>query len=346
MRMSYAVCLLSLCASAWHGCSAAGEPSTVTAATDETAEEESTPVATAEGRPTVVDTSPVAPGPEDDLDLGEDDDPTPEPPTEDPSVWPTVTDGLNCVGAFALTECDDDTDCGGDERCIPGGCNDRGLCAAAGSICFNDGECPSGASCSGTPGVCISNFSGCEDDRTCSPGYHCEAIGTSGTQCVDRRLPCATGCPLGFSCELGSRAATTVCMPALQDCSGTGTCSSSSEFCADLKGDGSVERCYPTTTSCIEHLDCGATPLLCGVDATDGTGFCSRYAPCTDEVDCLTGDFCDDVHRLGQSLCHAALGCQSDEECAPNSLCLDLDEDGVADCTCFDTEQDAFVSCG
>jgi hypothetical protein len=233
-------------------------------------------------------------------------------------------------------------DCDDGEECIPGGCRGR-YCAPAGRACTGDESCADGERC-GEGGVCEGIDTFCVADSACPPGFVCNPDGV----CLDKRLPCVgdAGCPPTMRCVLPVGAGHRVCVPALQTCVGSTNCPAPDQ-CLDVDGEGDT-RCFPPGGECASDADCAA-PARCAISITTGLPACSLEGLCASDDDCDTASSyrCNDTHLTGETNCQAPAfeDCGNSLGCPDNSLCFDHDEDGLAECTCFDTATLTLAAC-
>ncbi len=238
-----------------------------------------------------------------------------------------------CGGASAtcLTTCTGDGDCAVTSYCSGGTCVGKHV---NGSACGGAGECASGSCvdnfccntacagacdrCDSSPGTCTAVAAGSAGVPACAP-FVCDGASPScPTVCTQD-----SGCAAGLFCQAGA-CVTKLDLGAV--CTRTAMCVSGScadGFCCSSPCTGACNECASTPGTCMFNA-AGApgrpacTPYVCGGAAS------ACPSGCTDDTNCVTGDFCNGglcAPKLGLgALCGRAGQCGSGN-CADGYCC-------------------------
>ncbi len=227
--------------------------------------------------------------------------------------------------------CVDEPDCTEDEDCPDGLVCDEGACV--GEPCTEEGQCPFGQFCDEELGFCQP---GCEEDLNCPNGQTC----TDG-ECVGEACDADDDCPDEQFCneELGF----------CQDgCRGDDACLGG-EICLEgdcIEGCRQDDNCLPgfycdePNNTCLEGCrgdeDCAeGESCVTVVLEEDGERQQCEPTPCTQDVDCLEGFFCEVPDGVDEGDC--ALGCR-EGSCQEGEVC-DLETRFCVEAPCADSAE-------
>ncbi len=232
-------------------------------------------------------------------------------PTDVGCFWPDGALDICRCGQPLGTDCSASA-CPSGQACASDPCGMH--CVPGGSACAVEGDCPSGASCSG--GFCTTSGS-CVDSRTCPLGYACEA-----GACVDRRFACAAdgACPFGYACDRALAGGT--CVRLSRRCASNSACNltlTEQQDCVDVDGDTLLE-CQFSSGACVTNAICSGGQT-CTPRAIAGVASCGRYGICHDATNCLPGQQCRDLWGDGVSECVDSGGCTTTASCPAHQVC-------------------------
>lgn len=241
-------------------------------------------------------------------------------------------DNQECV----LGECQDvEPDCTTDDDCDEGETCQDGICDGRAAECETASDCDDGEICA--DGACVPGGPECETDDDCEPGLECinDTCVDTGVECqdnddCDENANCIDGvcvseepeCVVDEDCAEGERCLDEVCVE-VEDCDSDDDCDDG-EVCSE--GACLPQICEPGATRCEENAvaTCDEDGLAETVDACDEGTVCllgDAGASCVTQI--CEPDSVQCADALTISTCDETGTLLSEEACDDGFVCTD-----------------------
>lgn len=263
----------------------------------------------------------------------------PSEPMVEADTW-----SLDMAADLNVSECQDDSACAFDQRCVEGACQcdpeacspgwgcepEARHCRQRASASCQEGMCPEGTVCSAEFGVCVLKPA----PESCDTGESCGG----GQACSDAQSVCVEGCCVDCvrdqDCGQGEVCQRSTCVTrptTCQACSESMPCGGSEPYCfqgccvACLSGVDCPGEQICREGACIDRPNCVDDPSVCASEqmCDESTGAClDPPGPCDaqDPQSCPVGQFCDAATNTcmqtpGCGLCNDDCTCPGDLVC-------------------------------